>query len=151
MSVRLETDTDRGLETRAISRILDTAAPGTEAVTMPPLSAIDYLLTRDRQVTAAVEIKTRKESVEQVRSYGGLMLKHRKLVEIADISDILRVRAFVAFCFENATGPILLTEPSRLRHLTPVTPPPRRNYRGLACDDEPVVYLDWDNHLVSLT
>lgn len=151
MSVILETASDKALETRAITRILETAEAGTEAIKMPALSAVDYLLTRDLQITAAVEIKTRKESVDQVRSYGGLMLKHRKLVEIADLSEILRIRAFVAFCFDNASGPILLAEPSRLRTLDPVTPPPRRNYRGLACDEESVVYLDWDQHLVRLT
>ena len=147
----LETQHDKALEGEAIRRILETAAPETSAVSLPALSAIDYLLVKDQQVTAGVEIKTRKETVEQIRSYGGLMLKHRKLVEMAALSEMLRARCFVAFCFENSQGPILLAEPSRLTDLPPVTPPPRRNFRGLPCDEEPVVYLDWDTHLVRLT
>lgn len=151
MSVRLETDNDRHLEATAIQRILNAANPGFTAVSLPALSAMDYLLVKDQQATTGIEIKTRKEPVEQVRKYGGLMLKHRKLLEIAQLAEILRINGYVAFCFENATGPILLAEPRKLLHLTPTTPPPRRNYRGLACDEEPVVYLDWDQHLQRLT
>lgn len=150
MSVRLETDDDRRLEGTAIRRILGHASDDTRVVAMPPFSAIDYLLIRHWQATTGIEIKTRKESVEQVRSYGGLMLKHRKLLEMANLSEMLQIRAIVAFCFDNAEGPILLAEPAKLLNLQPVPPPPRRNYRGLTCDTEPVVYLDWDSDLVNL-
>jgi hypothetical protein len=151
MSVRLETDGDRHLEGIAISRIVAAAPEGTRHVQMPDLSAIDYVLTLADRVTHGIEIKTRKESVDQIRGYGGLMLKHRKLTEIARISELLRVRCFVAFAFNDAQGPILIAEPSRILDLEPVTPPPRRNYRGLPCDEEPVVYLDWDRHLARVT
>jgi len=151
VSVRLETDRDRRLESTAIQRILEHASPDTRVVAMPPFSAIDYLLIRDWQATTGFEIKTRKESVEQVRSYGGLMLKHRKVVEMANLAEMLQIRTIVAFCFDNANGPILLAEPAKLLNLEPMSPPQRRNYRGLTCDTEPVVYLDWDHHLVRLT
>lgn len=151
MSVRLETDEDRRLESTAIRRIVEHASEDTKVVGLPPFSAIDYLLIQQGQTRMGVEIKTRKESVEQIRGYGGLMLKHRKLTEIATLAEMLQIRCFVAFCFENAQGAILLAEPAKLLSLEPVPPPPRRNYRGLTCDTEPVVYLDWDSHLVRLT
>lgn len=139
----LETDTDRGLERTAIDRIIASVPPGVHAIPLPPMSAIDYMLARDT-ITAGIEIKTRKETVEQVRGYGGLMLKHRKLVEMQQIATLLRAPCYVAFCFENARGPILILDVSTVTDPTPHTPPPRRNFRGLACDEEPVVYLDWD-------
>ncbi len=151
MSVRLETDEDRRLESTAIGRIVEHAGEDTRVVALPPFSAVDYLLIQGRQVSIGIEIKTRKESVEQIRGYGGLMLKHRKLTEIASLAEMLQIRCFAAFCFDNAQGAILLAEPAKLLSLEPVPPPPRRNYRGLTCDTEPVVYLDWDSHLVRLT
>lgn len=146
--VILETDTDRGLERRTIERILSIAQPGTKALQMPALSAVDYLLLRDDTATMALEIKTRKESVEQIRSYGGLMLKHRKAVELQTIGTLTQLQVLCVFAFDNAEGPILICDPSTLTDLEPAPPPRRRNYRGLACDEELVLYLDWDRHLM---
>lgn len=134
-----------------MERILIVAQPDTTAMKLPPLSPVDYLLGRDSQITAGIEIKTRKETVEQVQSYGGLMLKHRKLVEMQTLASLLRTRCHVAFCFENAEGPILLADVDLITDLQPETPPDRRNYRGLSCDEEPVVYLDWTRHLRRIT
>ena len=145
--VILETDTDRTLEQATIDRILSIATAGTTAVQLPPLSAVDYLLIKDGTATVGIEIKTRKESVDQIRGYGGLMLKHRKVLELQQISTLLQIRVIVVFAFDNATGPILICEPATLTDLEPETPPRRRNYRGLPCDEEPVVYLDWTKHL----
>lgn len=147
MSPRLETNADRQLEQATMDRLLAGSTHGATAVQLPELSAVDYVTMRDGKITTAVEIKTRKETVEQIRGYGGLMLKHRKLLELQTIGTLLRVPVVVAFAFENDTGPIYLAYPERLNGHEPQQPPRRRNYRGLACDEEPVIYLDWDKDL----
>ncbi len=126
--VILETDTDRGLERRTIERILSIAKPGTEALQMPALSAVDYLLLRDGRATMALEIKTRKESMEQIRAYGGLMLKQRKAQELHTISSLTQLQVLCVFAFDNAEGQILICDPSTLTDLEPLPPPRRRNY-----------------------
>ena len=145
--VILETDDDRRLEQRTIDRLLTISSYGSSAIRLPALSAVDYVIIRKSRVTTAVEIKTRKESVDQIRSYGGLMLKHRKLLELQTIGTLLQVPVICAFAFDNAEGEIYLAYPDKLTGLEPQEPPRRRNYRGLACDEEPVVYLDWKTHL----
>lgn len=150
MSVRLETETDRALERKAIGRILSTSREAEYAIKMPDLSAIDYILGKDQQALAGIEIKTRKEADDQVKAYGGLMLKHRKLLELQQISEVLRLPCYVAFLFDNADGHIYLLDVSKITDPTPVTPPPRRNFRDLACDEEPVIYLDWRRDLIWL-
>ena len=147
MGVILETDNDRSLEKVTIKRILEISSYGTTAIQLPPLSAVDYLLVKEEKVTHGIEIKTRKESVEQIRGYGGLMLKHRKVLELQQIKNLMQIYAVCVFSFENAKGPIYICDVATITGLEPQTPPRRRNFRGLACDDEPVVFLDWDTHL----
>lgn len=145
--VILETDSDRRLERRTIERILTICEDGSTAVQLPPLSAVDYMIVSKGRITNAVEIKTRKESVEQIRAYGGLMLKHRKLLELQRITELMQVPVMVAFAFDNAEGQIHCAYPQLITDVEPQIPPRRRNYRGLACDEEPVVYLDWKRHV----
>lgn len=147
MGVILETDDDRNLEKITIRRILEISSYGTTAVQLPPLSAVDYLLVKEGKATHGIEIKTRKETVEQIRGYGGLMLKHRKVLELQQISNLMQIFAICVFSFENAQGPIYICDVPSISGLEPQTPPRRRNFRGLACDEEPVVFLDWDKHL----
>lgn len=147
MGVILETDNDRSLERVTINRILELSAYGTTAVQLPPLSAVDYFLVKDGKVTHGIEIKTRKESVEQIRGYGGLMLKHRKVLELQQIKNLMQIYALCVFSFENAKGEIYYCDVTTISGLVPQTPPRRRNFRGLPCDDEPVVFLDWEKHL----
>lgn len=148
MGVILETDADRALENRTMQRILDASESAATAVKLPALSAIDYLVAVEGVVVAGIEIKTRKETMEKIQSYGGLMLKHRKITELNSLGEFLQAPMIVAFAFENGEGPVLFAGTKQLETLEPVAPPPRRNYRGLACDDEPVVFLDWDKHLL---
>ena len=143
----LETDADRSLERRTIDRLMITMWYESRPVQMPPLSAIDYIIEVDGRARVGIEIKTRKESVDQIRSYGGLMLKHRKLVELQTIGNLLQLPIECVFAFDNAEGQIHIAYPDQLTGLEPQAPPRRRNYRGLACDEEPVVYLDWKTHL----
>lgn len=145
--VILETDADRSLERRTIERLMITMWYDSRPVQMPPLSAIDYIIEVDGRARLGLEIKTRKESVDQIRSYGGLMLKHRKLVELQTIGNLLQLPINCVFAFDNAEGQIHIAYPDKLTGLEPQAPPRRRNYRGLACDEEPVVYLDWKTHL----
>lgn len=145
--VILETDNDRSLERRTIERLMITMWYDSRPVQMPPLSAIDYIIEVDGRARLGLEIKTRKESVDQIRSYGGLMLKHRKLVELQTIGNLLQLPINCVFAFDNAEGQIHIAYPDKLTGLEPQAPPRRRNYRGLACDEEPVVYLDWKTHL----
>ena len=147
MGVILETDQDRNFEKTTIRRLLEISAYGSSAIQLPPLSVVDYLLVKEEKVTHAIEIKTRKETAEQVRSYGGLMLKHRKVLELQQIKNLMQIHAVVVFAFENGQGEVHLCDVTTITGLEPQTPPRRRNYRGLACDEEPVVFLEWNNHV----
>jgi hypothetical protein len=150
VSVVLQTEKDRIVEERAMNRII--AARGEcWSVRFPEFSLVDYLIGGPDDHTVALallEIKARKESASQVRSYGGLMLKHRKVKELADIEESLKTPVFAVFPFEDGFGDIYFARPSDLLHKKPKDPPIRRNYRGLACDEEPVVYLDWGTEVL---
>jgi hypothetical protein len=149
MSVILETSTDKILEHRVIDRI-EAANVSMQAIQMPPFSVVDYCLTRSGDMFALLEVKVRKPTIETVKGYGGLMLKERKITELNQLSDLLQLPSFVAFAFEQGDGPILLCDVGRLTGLPAVAPPERRNFRGLDCDLDPVVMLDWDKHLSRL-
>jgi hypothetical protein len=141
----LQTNLDAKLELRAIQRLC--SEYDYYPVKMPDLSAIDYFVSFEGNLVAGIEIKTRKESPEQIKRYGKLILKWRKYQELKQISELTQLPTHVLFAFENAEGQLALLD---IRHLTdpkPETPPVRRNYRGLACDEEPVIYFDWDSLL----
>lgn len=146
MTPILETERDREIERRVIERILE-GRDDLVPLRLPQLAFCDFLLAGDGQIAGAVEVKSRKETATQVRGYGGLMLKERKLVELREFTKTLHVPSVVAFAFSDGEGEIFFAEPSKIEDLEAVTPPARRNYRWLACDTEPVVYLDWDKHL----
>jgi len=138
----LQTELDAELELRAIQRFSE--AFDYYPVKMPDLSAIDYFVAHEAKLVAGIEIKTRKESPERIKQYGKLILKWRKYQELKLLSELTNIPTYVLFAFENAEGQLALLD---IRHLTnpiPQQPPVRRNYRGLACDEEPVVYFDWD-------
>lgn len=138
----LQTEQDAKLELRAIERFCE--AFDYCSVKMPDLSAIDYFIQFEGNLVAGIEIKTRKESPEQIKQYGKLILKWRKYQELKQISELTQLPTYVLFAFENAEGQLALLD---IRHLTdpqPETPPVRRNFRRLACDEEPVIYFDWD-------
>lgn len=147
MGVKLETTADIILEARTIHRLLTIASEGTSAERLPVMSAVDFILIRDGLATGLIEVKTRKESLERIQSYGGLMLKHKKLTELQTLSSLLNISTFVVFAFDNAEGPLLLCDSTKIINPDPVTPPVRRNFRGLACDEDPVVMLDWEKDL----
>ena len=139
MNVVLETDKDRDVEEFVMDRMIRDLDIHAKAIRLPRMSACDFFLDYGNLIRVGLEIKTRKESMQTIQGYGGLMLKHRKLLEMQSLARMLAMDILIAFAFENGTGPILIADP--------VTPPARRNFRGLACDEEPVVYLDWSRHL----
>lgn len=145
-NVVLETDLDRVVENYVLGRLLPLHDDGVEYVKTPDMSACDYLVKHGRLVEL-VEIKTRKETAYAVRKYGGLILKQRKAEEMATLGRLLNVPATVVFAFGNGHGAIYQMEATKALSLTPEIPPVRRNYRGLACDEEPVYFLDWDHDL----
>ncbi len=147
MNIVLETERDRTVEEFVMDRMVRELTIEARPIRLPRMAACDFLLDYGTEIRVGLEIKSRKEPMEKVRGYGGLMLKHRKLVELQDLSRMLAMSVAVVFAFENGRGPILIAYPFNITDVEPVTPPPRRNYRGLACDEEPVVYLDWDRHL----
>jgi len=147
MSVILETDTDRAAEDTVIRRLVALLPDGARSIKAPRLSFLDYLIEQDGEISLAVEVKTRKQTPEDIMRYGGLMLKERKLLELQQIATLMNVPTFIAFGFEHGLGAIMVAEPAKITDLQAQTPPPRRNYRGLACDEDPVVYLDWTAHL----
>jgi hypothetical protein len=147
MNVVLETDRDRTVEEFVMERMVRDLDIHATPIRLPRMAACDFLLDYGGKIRTGLEIKTRKETMEKIQGYGGLMLKHRKLTELQDLARVLSISTVIVFAFEDGTGPILYVEPVKVTDVEPVTPPPRRNFRGLACDDEPVVYLDWDRHL----
>jgi hypothetical protein len=147
MGVRLETEADMILELRTIERLLTRASDKTTAQRLPPMSAVDFILVREGNATGLIEVKTRKETVERIKSYGGLMLKHKKLTELQTLANLMNIPTFVVFSFENAEGALLVCDPVKITDRQPVAPPVRRNFRGLACDDDPVIFLDWEKDL----
>lgn len=138
----LETPKDKSLERRAVGRF--TALTHTEAIELPALSAVDYFIMDFGQLKAGLEIKTRKETPAQVRSYGGLILKHRKYQELKQIGEMLNISTYVLFAFGNAEAELCTVAIDEIRDPRPQEPPVRKNYRGLACDEEPVLFLDWE-------
>jgi hypothetical protein len=147
MGVRLETSNDMVLEARTIERLLTIASEGTYVARLPSMSAVDFILINSGNATTLIEVKTRKETLEQIKSYGGLMLKHKKLIELQTLSALMNITTYVVFAFENAEGALLVCDPTKITDPKPVAPPVRRNFRGLACDDDPVIFLDWEKDL----
>lgn len=145
--VTLETEADRAGEQHVIERILGRIGPDFRSIRFPAFSLLDYAIINQHTTVLMLEIKVRKESRQQIQSYGGLMLKHRKISELAALQEALKTPVFVVFAFDNGRGEILATTPSDLTDLPGEAPPRRRNFRGLAADEEPVVYLDWVKHL----
>ena len=144
---RLETELDQQLERRAIERF--TRWYDYNPIKLPELSSMDYLIADGENIIAGIEIKTRKETPEQIKEYGKLILKWRKYQELHAIGELLNIPTYVLFAFENSEGQLsLLHIPTlALTNPKPEDPPVRRNFRGLACDEEPVVYFDW--HLLT--
>lgn len=138
----LETTKDSDLEQLAIERLAK--AYNLTTIKMPQFSAIDYI-TQGR-IVAGVEIKTRKETPQQIREYGKPILKWRKYEELLTLSELMKMNVYVLFAFENAQGEMFTLSIKELAKTNPLPkdPPIRRNYRGLACDEEPVIYFDWD-------
>ena len=141
---RLETELDQQLERRAMNRL--TRWYDYNAIKLPELSAMDYLIADGQNIIAGIEIKTRKETPEQIREYGKLILKWRKYQELHAIGELMNIPTYVLFAFENSEGELaMLHIPTlALSNPKPEDPPVRRNFRGLACDEEPVIYFDWD-------
>jgi hypothetical protein len=142
----LETADDRMLQYKTINR-LESIYPQFTFIEMPERALMDYLVVYECRAAMFLEIKTRKESMEQIKQYGGLMLKQRKIDEALRLAANLQVQSYFLWTFENGNGTIVRANARDLKSLEGHEPPRRRNYRGLACDDELVVYLDWDRHL----
>lgn len=145
--MRVETQLDQEAEERTMRRLLALMPYGTTQVRAPELSFVDRFMVQDGRLRAAIEVKTRKQTDTEVRAYGGLMLKHRKLLELQHIADLMQIPTYVVYAFSSGHGAIYTADVTTLTNLQPQEPPRRRNYRGLACDLEEVVYLDWANHL----
>jgi hypothetical protein len=117
---------------------------------MPQLSCVDYMLARNGQARALIEIKSRKGTADSVRAFGGLILKERKHEELAAIARLMRLRAVVVFAFENGYGDLYSYDTDNTEGLIATVPPRRNNFRGLPCDEELVFMLDWDDHLTHI-
>jgi len=139
----LQTDLDAQLELRAITRLQQWY--DYTFIKLPEMSAMDYLMASGTEMVAGIEIKTRKETPEQIKEYGKLILKWRKYEELLLISKLLNLPTYVLFAFENAEGELSMLNIDTLRKTDPqpAQPPIRKNYRGLATDEEPVIYFDW--------
>lgn len=147
MNVTLETEWDRHYEEKFMRRYMSNLPDDMRYFRMPQFSVVDFVITRAYEVRYMLELKIRKETLEKVQSYGGLMLKHRKIVELNTLQEAAKTEIWIVFAFNNGEGEVLAAKPNNLLDLPLEAPPRRRNYRGLATDEEPVCYLDWDTHL----
>lgn len=145
MNAILETALDRDREELTIMRL--TYKSGVEAHRLPSFSVADYMITSNNTVKSFIELKVRKETEQQVRSYGGVMFKHKKLQTLQQLSELTNTPVIIVFAFENGIGKIYGANASKIPNYTPETPPRRRNYRGLPTDEEKVIYLDWEKDL----
>jgi hypothetical protein len=147
VSPTLQTDTDREREEHVIKRLIS-LYPQATAYRMPPFALTDYAIVDDDDLIAFIEVKVRKESAKEIREkYGPLMLKARKVDELIALKESTKAAVVIAFAFNDATGDLYLTAPDHIRHKTGQAPPARKRFRGLPCDNEPVIYLDWDTDL----
>ena len=145
MNVVLETSLDRDREELTIMRLVHKT--GAQAHRLPPFSVADYAITADNVVKSFVELKIRKETEQQARSYGGVMFKHKKLQALQQLNALTNTPVIIVFAFENGVGTICGAAASKIPDYTPETPPRRRNYRGLPTDEEQVIFLDWEKDL----
>lgn len=146
MSHTLETEADREREQVVIERITQTT-PGVSAHRMPQFSVADYAVTSHGKLSAFIELKIRKQTEQEVRTYGGVIFKYTKLIKLQTLSTLTKAPVVILFAFENGRGPIYGCDVNRVHDYTPQKPAPRRNFRGLPTDEEEVVYLDWAKDL----
>jgi len=144
--VTLETSSDREVELKTMTRVRD-LCPDTTFTRFPDKSVVDFALIRGGEVVHLIEVKTRKEQASVVKGYGGLILKQKKREELHALSEAMKVPVSVVFSFSNAEGEMWRTIPLGDIDAEPVAPPRRRNYRDLACDEDLVLFLDWDRHI----
>lgn len=144
----LETQHDKTLEELATERYLSRFSVPFDVVSTLPFSNIDKLATFQGTLVMAFEIKTRKQSANDIRRYPeGLLIKSRKLQEMQAVAKLLNITSRIVFAFENAQGEIWECRTETLPPLPEHNPKPRNNYRNLACDLDPVCYLQWDEHV----
>ena len=144
----LETANDRQLEQIATDRYVALFGVPVEVIHTRQFAYVDKLLSHNGELVLAFEIKTRKQSAADIRRYPeGLLIKHRKVQEMRQFSQMMRVSARIVFAFDNAMGQIWECQTENLPELEKHTPKRRNNFRDVACDLEPVAYLQWDQHL----
>jgi hypothetical protein len=144
----LETTSDKDLEAIATERYVNCFSVPLQVVHTLAFSNVDKLAIHNGHAVMAFEIKTRKQSAQQIRQYPeGLLIKARKVEEMQQIARLLNVTARIVFAFDNAHGEIWECQTEKLPELPQHTPKPRSNFRDLACDLDPVCYLQWEQHL----
>jgi hypothetical protein len=146
MNIILETDKDKAAEIYTINRL---RKPDTVVYRYPKFAIVDFMLCRDDKMICFIEMKVRKESLQTVQGYGGLIIKYRKLTDLCDLQRKTSVPTYLVFAFENGHGHILYLEVPETNTYSAQPPPRRRNFRNLTTDQEPVIYLDW-NHLITI-
>lgn len=148
--ITLETAADREREKMVIERFIEKSERNLQVLGSTPRSSTDYYLAENGVILYLVDVKTRKESAEDVMKYPkGLMCRERKLVEFRQLAELLNIRSFLVWAFDYGRGDMFIAEPTRIEdELVGETPPRRKQYRGEIFDDlENVVYLDWTKHL----
>lgn len=138
--MRLETQSDKLIEMTVRDR-LEMLDPSLLLVPMPDYSAVDFAVWQDDGLTGWIEVKSRKESADQVARYGGLLLKHRKYVELRTLASLTKLPVFVVFAFESGNGKLLKLDVTKCGNKQ-IEYTGRRD-RGLATDEEPVVLFNW--------
>lgn len=138
----LETAADRVVEGKVIERLTRHHAGTLTFHPFPTLSACDYItINSEGRVNSFVEIKSRANSPEDIEKFGGLLLKHRKVVELHELGALLNTPVEVVFAFDAGDGVLMRASVDDLIY-KPLRSTGRRD-RGLATDEEPVVLLNW--------
>jgi len=150
MAVVLETHDDQLAEEIVADRLQEGWPDFIDLIPAPEMSLIDYFVSNrsGNRITLGLEIRTRKQTDTEVMQYGGLMLKQRKLLEIQQLSRALNMPIYFVFAFDNGNGNIWMANASSIPSDLPAHEPPRRRkYRDVACDTDPVLFLEWNTHV----
>lgn len=67
----------------------------------PQFAVVDYIALRDNKPVALIEIKSRKQTIEQINSMGGYLISQNKLESMRYLSDLLRLPATLVVRFDK--------------------------------------------------
>ena len=68
----------------------------------PQFAVVDYIATRDTKPIALVEIKCRRQSIQQIDEMGGYLISLSKWTKMRQLSDMMRMPVALCIRFDKA-------------------------------------------------